>query len=60
MVRQPEGKYETHFTPSSGSGQSIGVEMASVVRKLNFLVSNIDVWELKIAHKTGEGEWRCV
>ena len=32
VVRQPEGSYETHFTPSSGSGHSIGVELAAVVR----------------------------
>lgn len=34
VVRQPEGKYETHFTPSSGSGHDIGLELASVVRNL--------------------------
>ena len=31
-MREPEGTYETHFSPSSGSGHAIGVEMASVVR----------------------------
>ena len=34
VVREPEGSYETHFNPSSGSGRDIGVEVASVVRNI--------------------------
>ena len=52
-MREPEGKYETHFTPASGSGHSIGLEMASVVRI--FFVAKINAPELK-----GEGERRLV
>ena len=53
-MREPEGKYETHFTPASGSGHSIGLEMASVVRFF-FFGAKINAPESK-----GEGERRLV